>query len=195
MTHQEWQIKFTELFSEIGDPWSLEIVSNPAPENGWLETRCKGMAKFECSTNICNNKWTSANGGAIFRYRRLSGLNNGKVELFLGGQKCKRCEDVFEDAKWDGVNIGGAIKKLLKKVREKCYGLEDGATSTAENHYIAANMTAPYQTHLCQACEQGVCQYNWQDNIESMTNQMENLDFEDYYDDDYDNYPSTDSSY
>ena len=98
---------------------------------------------------------------------------------------------MFEDSKWDGVNIEGEIKKLLKKVREKCYGSEDSATSTAENHYIAANMTAPYQTHLCQ----GVCQYSWQDDIESMTNQMENLDFEDYYDDDYDNYPSTDSLY
>ena len=88
MTHQEWRIKFTELFSEIGDPWNLEIVSNLVPENGWLETRYKGMAKFECSTNTCNNKWTSANGGAIFRYRRLSGSNNDKVKLFLGGQKC-----------------------------------------------------------------------------------------------------------
>ena len=39
MTHQEWQIKFTELFSEIGDPWNLKIVSNQVPENGWLETR------------------------------------------------------------------------------------------------------------------------------------------------------------
>ena len=175
MTHQEWQIKFTELFSKIGDPWNLEIVSNFVPENGWLETRYKRMARFECSTNACNNKWTCANGMAIFRHRRLSGSNNGNVKLFLGGQKCKRCKDVFEFAKWDGVNIEGAINKLLKKVREKCYGLEDSATSTAENHYIAANMTAPHQTHLCQACEQGVCQYNRQDDIESMTNQMENF--------------------
>ena len=34
MTHQEWQIKFTELFSMIGDPWNLEIVSNFVPKNG-----------------------------------------------------------------------------------------------------------------------------------------------------------------
>ena len=138
------------------------------------------MKKFECSTNTCNNNWTSANGGAIFRYWRLSSSNNGKVKLFLGGQRCKRCEDLFEDAKWDEVNIEGAIKKLLKKVREKCYGSDDSATSTAEKHYIAANMAAPHQTHLCQACEPGVCQYNWQDDIESITNQMEYLDFDDH---------------
>ena len=138
------------------------------------------MAKFGCSINTCNNNWTSAKGGAIFCYRRLSVSNNGHVKLFLGGQKCRRCEDVFEDGKWDGVNIEGAIKKLLKKVREKCYGLEDGVTSKAENHYIAANMTAPHQTHPCQACELGGCQYNRQDDIGSITNQMEYLDFDDH---------------
>ena len=34
MTHQEWQIKFTELLSMIGDPWNLEIVSNFVRKNG-----------------------------------------------------------------------------------------------------------------------------------------------------------------
>ena len=119
MTHEEWQIKFRELFSEFEDRWDLEIVSNLGPKNGWLETSYKEMTKFECSTPTCDNKWTSANGGAIFRYRRSTGSNNGYVKLLLGGQKCRRCKGVFENAKLDGEYIKGAIEKLLRKVKEK----------------------------------------------------------------------------
>ena len=195
MTHQEWQTKFTEVFSVIDDPWHLEIVSNLQQENGWLETRYKGKAKFECSTPTCQNKWTSANGGAIFRYRRSTGSNNGYVKLLLGGQKCRRCNDGFEDAKWDGVYIEGALEKLLRKVKQKCYSLRDSASSTVGNQYIQANRTAPHQTHLCQLCQQGICPYNRQD-MESIVSQIGDLDVDDYSDydqyhdyDDYD-YPS-----
>lgn len=178
MAHQKWQTKFADLFSEADNPWDLEIVSSLEPENGWLETRYKGMAAFECSNTIaCNNRWTSANGWAIFHYR-LAGANNGrrgKVKLFLGGQKCRKCNDVFENAKWDEVNIEGAIQKLLKKVEQKFYGLNNDATSTTENRYIPANMTAPHQTHLCQLCLLGNCQYESQNDIESIASQLNDL--------------------
>ena len=193
MTHEEWQTKFRELFSEFEDRWDLEIVSNLGPKNGWLETSYKAMTKFECSTPTCDNKWTSANGGAIFRYRRSTGSNNGYAKLLLGGQKCRRCRGVFENAKLDGEYIKGAIEKLLRKVKEKFYGSNDGTTSTAENQYIQANMTAPHQTDLCQLCQLGNCPYNRQDDIERIVNQFDDLDVDgnsdyDQYDD-YD-YPS-----
>ena len=89
------------------------------------------------------------------------------MKLFLGGQKCKRCNDVFEEAKWDVEYIERALEKLLRKVKQKCYGLPDSASSTAGNQRIQANMTAPHQTHLCQLSQLRNCPYNRQHDVES----------------------------
>ena len=70
------------------------------------------------------------------------------MKLFLGGQKCKRCDDVFEEAKWDGEYIARALKKLLRKVKQKFYGSKNPATSTADNQYIPANMTSSSKPSL-----------------------------------------------
>ena len=56
MTHQEWQTKFRELFSEFDDRWDLEIVSNLKQKNEWKETSYKGLTRFERSTPTCDNK-------------------------------------------------------------------------------------------------------------------------------------------
>ncbi len=177
MTRQEWETKFEESFSELEDRWNFEIVRE-VQETGWLQTRYKGMATFECSTATCNNRWTSVNGGAIFYYR-LSRCHNrrcGNVKLFLGGQKCKKCDHVFETAEWSNSGIKGAITKLLDKVKQKFYGV---LSSAAENTYIPADMSAPHQTNLCQFCALGVCQYAQQNDTDSIAGQLELLDLDD----------------
>ncbi|CAB4044341.1 Hypothetical predicted protein, partial [Paramuricea clavata] len=177
MAHQEWKTKFDDQFCDLDDPWNLEIVSNVEQESGWLKMQRKGMARFECST--CSNKWTSVNGGAIFRYRLPPSQNErrGNVKLFLGGQKCKNCDNVFETANWEDSDVERVITELLNKVQQKFYGEIDVpiTSATAENRYIPADMSAPHQTNLCQLCEQGVCQYSQQNDIDSIASDLEHF--------------------
>ncbi|CAB3997816.1 Hypothetical predicted protein [Paramuricea clavata] len=187
MAHQEWSTKFNELFSELDDPWNLEIVSNVVQESGWLQMQYTGKATFECSTATCNNRWTSVNAGARFYYRQ-SGFNTGqhrKVKLFLGGQKCLKCNGVFENAMWHNLCIERAITKLLNKVKQKFYAL-NVPTSTTGNAYVQADMSAPHQTSLCEFCALGICQHGEQNDIDSFASQFEHLDLDDVSDDDYD---------
>ena len=96
---------------------------------------------------------------------------------------------MFENARLDGEYIKGTIEKLLRKVKEKFYGSNDGTTSTVENQYIQANMNAPHQTDLCQFCQLGNCPYNRQDDIERIVNQFDDLDVDGHSDyDQYDDY-------
>ncbi|CAB4036749.1 Hypothetical predicted protein [Paramuricea clavata] len=178
MAHQEWQTKFDDQFSDLDHLWNLEIVSNVEQGSGWLKMQCKGMARFDCST--CNNRWTSVNGGAIFRYRlsRSQNERRGNVKLFLGGQKCKKCDDVFETAKWADSDVERVITELLSKVQQKFYGRIDVPTTSAtENRYIPADMSAPHQKSLCQFCTLGVCQYSQQNDIDSIASDLEHFRF------------------
>jgi hypothetical protein len=61
---------------------------------------------------------------------------HGKVKLFLGGQKCLKCNGVFENAMWHNLCIERAITKLLNKVKQsqKFYAL-NVPTSTTGNTY------------------------------------------------------------
>ena len=89
---------------------------------------------------------------------------------------------MFEEAKWDVEYIERSLENLLRKEKQKCYGLRDSASSTAGNQHIQANTTAPHKTHLCRLCQQGNCPYNRQDDIESIASQLEDLDVDDYSD-------------
>ena len=117
MAHQEWSTKFKELFSELDDPWNLEIVSNVVQESGWLQMQY---------------------AGARFNYRQYGSNTgqHGKVKLFLGEQKCLKCNGVFENAMWHNLCIERAITKLLNKVKQsqKFYAL-NVPTSTTGNTY------------------------------------------------------------
>ena len=167
MSIEDWQTKFKDLFSCLDHPWDLEIVKVKklrSQRKSWDEIRYKGKAKFECSTHTtCKNKWTSANAGAVFRYRLLPDRNNGKrgkAKLFLGRQKCKRCKCKFENAQWAAVCVEEALNKLLTEIKQTIYKVE--TRSTTGNSYIPANMKAPHQTQHCEFCQWGYCQYNRQ---------------------------------
>ncbi|CAB4022528.1 Hypothetical predicted protein [Paramuricea clavata] len=185
-----WETKFNELFSELNDPWNLEIVSNVVQESGWLQMQYTGKATFECSTATCNNRWTSINAGARIYYRQFGSntgqqSQHGKVKLFLGGQKCLKCNGVFENAMWHNLYIERAITKLLNKVKQKFYGL-NVPTSTTGNAYVQADMSAPHQTGLCEFCAMGICQHGQQNDIDSIASQFGHLDVNDDYDDVWD---------
>jgi hypothetical protein len=125
----------------------LEIVSNVVQESGWLQMQYTGKVTFQCSTATCNKRWTS-----VKRWTSTIGSNtgqHGKVKLFLGGQKCLKCNGVFENAMWHNLCIERAITKLLNKVKQKFYAL-NVPTSTTVNAYIQADMSAPHQTSLCE---------------------------------------------
>ena len=189
MAYSNWQAKFDQLFSELGDVWKLEILNNIVQVPGWLQTQFKGItATFDCSTTTCNNRWTSVNAGAIFYYRLVTGPNDerhGKVKLFLGRQKCKKCNNVFEVAQWHDSKVTEAITKVLNKVKQKFYDSNPiSSSSTIENAYIPGHRSGPHETSLCQLCVLGVCQYKQQNDIDSIASWLEDLDFSDY-DDDY----------
>ena len=191
MAFSNWQSNFDHLFSELDDAWNLEIVSNIVQEPGWLQTQFKGTATFECSKTTCTNRWMSVNAGAIIHYRQVTcpnGERHGKVKLFLGGQKCKKCSNdcnVFEVAQWNDSEIARAITKVLNKVKQKFYNLNAiSSTSTIENAYIVGDRAGPHETCLCQLCALRVCQYDRQKDIESIASGLEDLDFGEY-DDDY----------
>ena len=188
MAYSNWQAKFEQFFSELDDVWNLELLSNIDQVPRWLQTQFKGMATFECSTTICNNRWTSVNAGAIFYYHLETGPNDerhGKVKLFLGGQKCKKCKNVFEAAQWHDSEIAKAITKVLNKVKQRFYDSnEDSSISTTENAYVPGDRSGPHETSLCQFCALGVCKYDEQNDIDSIASALEDLDWGDY-DDDY----------
>ena len=106
----------------------------------------------------------SVNAGVIFYYRLLTVPNDerqSKVKLFLGGQKCKKCRNVFEVSQGHDSKIVRAITKVLNKVKQKFYNLNAiSSISTTENAYIPGNRAGPHKTTFCQLCEKGVCEYN-----------------------------------
>ena len=159
MTYTRWNTKFDELFSQLDDHWTLAIVTDIVQEPEWRETQFKGIATFECSTATCNNTWSSVNAGAVFHYRFLSSPNHGIVKLFLGGQKCARCNDQFEAAQWNELKIEEALTKVLNKVKEKFYNSNDSGSSATGNAYIQGDRTGPHLTSHCQFCQLGLCQH------------------------------------
>ncbi|XP_028394720.1 uncharacterized protein LOC114518888 [Dendronephthya gigantea] len=167
----QWVTEFNEQLSNnpelSGGKWNLKMVNHSLPERGWLITKSKGKAAFTCSHSKCANRWTSVNGLAKFNYRK-----DGDVRVFLARQKCQKCEDKFEDAIWEDSDIKRAVTKLLDKVKEKFYGSNNSTTGTPDNTYIPADMRAPHQSHLCEACELGECQ---NDDVNSITSGMEDL--------------------
>ena len=158
MTLQElWQVKFNELFSELDHSWNLEVINDIVREPGWLKVQHKGKATFKCRS--CDNEWISVSSGVIF-YCRLSSSSNGQhgeMKLFLGGQKCINCNDVFEAAKWDDKGRECAITKVLNEVKEKFYGSNNGKKEVTD---IQARFIELHQKnfgYLCQLCSLGVC--------------------------------------
>lgn len=155
MALENWKTKFDELFSELDDSWHLEIVNDIVKESGWLKVKYRGRATFKCSSATCNNTWPCANSGAVF-YFRLSSSGNGRlgeVKLFLGGQKCIYCKDVFEAAEWPDTEIKRAITKLLNEVT-KGGDLVSTEPDTDDQGIMTAHQHFSY---LCQLCSLGVC--------------------------------------
>ena len=136
--------------------WNLEIVDDIVRETGWSKVLYKGKAMFMCHT--CENEWHCDSSGVIFYYH-LSGSGNGQygeVKLFLGGQKCIRCNNAFEAANWDDKAMEYAITKLLNEVKDNIYGLSPGIEICETPAFILEIHQRQY-SQFCQLCSLEIC--------------------------------------
>ena len=156
MALQNWKTNFDELFSDLRDPWHLEIVSDIVKESGWSKLKHRGRATFKCSK--CNNTWPCINSGVVF-YFRSSGSHSerrGEVKLFLGGQKCITCKDVFEDAEWSDTEIEKATTKVLNEIKQEFYGAFRSPEPDTEHDDCLIALHQRF-SNFCQLCSLGAC--------------------------------------
>ena len=198
-----WKKHFKDYFAALPDKWNLQVyqeISSLADikvvaRYGWKKFQDKAKVRFQCSE--CERSWTSVKGTVIFHYRLDRTQNKGQVEMWLLGQKCSKCGDKFEDAKWYDGEIKKCLKNLLTKVQEKFYDDSNTVINTSQR---AANMSSEHRSELCQACAQGVCGQRVNAGnkeeviIDGDEDDWSNDDYygDDYDDDDYDNYDNYD---
>ena len=157
-----WKQKFKALFSCLRDTWrlrkedpeSLVDISSVA-RWGWKKFQDKAKVKFHCSK--CDRRWTSMKGTVIFHYLLSRTERKGQVQMWLLGQKCQRCDDVFESAQWYDKEIEKVLGNLLVKIKEKFYDDYGQAQRSLNTNQCAANMSSNHRKDLCEACSKGVC--------------------------------------
>lgn len=107
---------------------------------------------FRCSS--CSNTWPSARVTVLFHYRLRA--ERGTVLMRPFGQACRNCaEDTFERPGFLESVVRESLLRLFYKIRKNCYGDVDDDDEPGTSGY--QRRTKPHEASLCEACAQGIC--------------------------------------
>ncbi|KAM8841430.1 receptor-transporting protein 4-like [Spinachia spinachia] len=159
-----WMETFRDLLAddelEYEDQWNLNFdyqltqdLTKKERKAGWkISTQCI-HGNFRCSS--CYKSWSSARVTLLFRYI-LRGTK-GSVTMRPFGQKCRSCQnDQFERPGFSKEDVENALHRLFAKIRKNCYG-DDTDDSDAVSSGDSKVQTKPHEKALCQACIDGIC--------------------------------------
>ena len=77
------------------------------------------------------------------------------MKMQLLGQKCRSCDDDFEDPCWYRSEISRILNNLFLKVKKNIY--QELKNRGQNNLQLGGKMKGPHRSDLCQACERGFC--------------------------------------
>uniref|UniRef100_UPI00358E654B receptor-transporting protein 3-like n=1 Tax=Myxine glutinosa TaxID=7769 RepID=UPI00358E654B len=163
-TMSDWEAHFHWLTEDLPHAWSITPDENLIPaETGqrlsaeWRQYTSQCKLKFVCPT--CDHKWTSIEGKVIFHFRLLRNDVHGEVRVRTFKQACKPCSSssnvVMIEPSWYEDEKEVVLSRLKKRIKKIYY--DAPVPRTAIDNGRRAQMGAPHQEGLCEACRLGIC--------------------------------------
>ena len=157
LSKYEWETEFNARFLKLDVPKWVLTFTKEKQLTGCHRLIVKGQVMFDCQK--CGRWWISNNGVAACYYRFSQSKQQGKVKLILGGQKCERCNEGYEDPKWFRSDLKTAVSTLTREILQKYYSdrYEVKLKKPTETRHNTASMSGPHRADLCQFCKLGLC--------------------------------------
>lgn len=79
------------------------------------------------------------------------------------GQACQSCNSDFILPGFSEAVVRDSLLRLFVKIRKNCYGVVDDDDDNDGDSQRDTRRTKPHEAELCEACSQGICTQNVDD--------------------------------